>query len=103
MHFEPRAVFDVQSSSCRRSNLPPHTAEAGRSDPEASHIPRTTLSHVASGQPDDADPSEAATSSAFSENRRASKDPGDASPVGAPDAEADPWFKVSEEEVKAAA
>ena len=36
------------------------------------------LSHVASGQPDDADPSDAATSSAFSENRRASKDPGDA-------------------------
>ena len=69
------------SSSCRRSNLPPHTAEAGRSDPGASHVPRTTLSHVASGQPDDADPSDAATSSAFSENRRASKDPGDASPV----------------------
>ena len=45
--------------------MPPHTAEAGRSDPEASHVPRTTLSHVASGQPDDADPSEAATSSAF--------------------------------------
>ena len=44
----------------------------------AGHL--TKLSHVASGQPDDADPSDAATSSAFSENRRASKDPGDASP-----------------------